>query len=75
MRELLLSAVLFLSLIVPASCLGRDSEALTRASETEDSCIQMCVSKCRENLQKEADTESVKCTNSAEFIEDVTVPD
>ncbi len=75
MRKLLLSAVLFLALLVPASCLGRDSEALAQASEPEDGCIQMCVSKCMEGLQKESDTESVKCTNSAEFIEDVTVPD
>ena len=71
MRKLLLSAVIILSFLVPASCLGRDSESLTQASDHEDGCIQMCVTKCLEDLQKEADTEAGKCVNSAEFIEDI----
>lgn len=75
MKKLFLSAVIFLTFLVPASCLGRDSEALPQAAEPEDGCIQMCVSKCLEDSQKETDTEIVKCMNNAEFIEDVTVPD
>ena len=75
MRKLLLSAVIILAFLVPASCLGRDSESLTQASDHEDGCIQMCVSKCLEDLRKEADTGTEKCVNSAEFIEDITVPD
>ena len=75
MRKILLSAVIFLAFLVPASCLGRDSEVLTQTSAPEEGCIQMCVTKCLEDLQKEADTETGKCVNSAEFIEDITVPD
>ena len=75
MRKLLLSVVIFLTFLVPASCLGWDSEALSLASEAEDSCIQMCISKCLEDLQNKVDTETGKCINSAEFIDDVTVPD
>ena len=70
-RKILLSAVIFLAFLVPASCLGRDSEVLTQTSAPEEGCIQMCVTKCLEDLQKEADTETGKCVNSAEFIEDV----
>ena len=75
MRKLLLSAVIILTFLVPASCLGWDSEAFPQVSEPEDGCIQMCISKCLKDLQKEAAAETGKCTNSAEFIEDVTVPD
>ena len=45
------------------------------SADTEDSELQICISKCMHNSRNEMEAQNSKCVNSAEFIEDVTVPD
>ena len=75
MRKLILSAVFFLTFLVQAPCPAQDSPALTQTSRPEDGCLQVCISKCMEDLKAATETGAGECSNSAEFVEDVTVPD
>ena len=83
MKNILFWAVLICMLIFPVSCSGREIESINNtmqmndavSAEQEDSDLQICISKCIQNLQNEPEPQNNKCVNSAEFIDDVTVPD
>ena len=83
MKKNLFFAVLICMFIFPISCSGRDAldvSALAPVNDSvsmkqEDSDLQICVSKCVQSLRNKSEPQNSKCVNSAEFIEDVTVPD
>ena len=83
MKNILFLTVLICMLIFPVSCSGRGIESINNtmqinnavSAEQEDSDLQICISKCIQNLQNEPEPQSSKCVNSAEFIDDITVPD
>lgn len=83
MKNILFFALLICIFVFPITCSGReavDADALaqlndTESAEQEDSDLQICISKCMRNLRNEQEPRNSNCVNSAEFIEDVTVPD
>ncbi len=83
MKNLLFFAVLICFFISPFSCSGRDAAELNDLAQINDAAsagpessdLQICISKCMQNLQHEPEPQNSQCVNGAEFIEDVTVPD
>lgn len=83
MKNFLSFTVLICIFIFPLSCSARevvDANGLAQvsdaaSSELEGSDLQLCLSKCMLSLQEEPEPKNSKCVNSAEFVEDVTVPD
>ena len=83
MKNILFLTVLICMLMFPVSCSGREIESTNNtmqindavSAEQEDSDLEICISKCMQNLRNEPEPQNSKCVNGAEFIEDVTVPD
>lgn len=71
MRKTTFIAALIFLLILPVSCSGKEITDIQGSGEQYNACQQICISQCMQKLENKADA----CTNSAEFVEDVTVPD
>ena len=71
MRKMAFFAASVCLLFFTASCFGSEVYDVTESGEQDTVSRQICISRCMQELRNTART----CTDSAEFIEDVTVPD
>lgn len=72
MKNIAVFAAALICLLLPAlSCSGAEISGVRDHGERSTDIRQICISRC----MQESEDETVSCTNSAEFIEDVTVPD
>ncbi|MBQ4512104.1 MAG: hypothetical protein II969_03860, partial [Anaerolineaceae bacterium] len=71
MKNIALVTVLICLFLSAVSCFGAEISETQDTGERFADIRQICISQCMQELQNK----TASCTNIAEFIEDVTVPD